>query len=415
MSQDGPEVALDQVAGLLAEAIGLRPDPTLRGRLGRAVRDEVAERGGDLTTYAATLITDQDAMQGLINRITVQESAFFRHPRHFQVLAEQVLPALSPPVTIWSVGCANGQEAYSLAMLLEEQGVDGRVIATDVSTAALQRTAAARYTGRELAGLSPQRIADHLTRSGEAWKMSPSIRARVSTRQYNLVDPLPSEILTCQVVFCRNILIYLSPERVCAFLDQLADNLPSTTSLFVGAGETLLQVSDRFEAVPSGDTFVYRPPVADAVSAPNTPRRRPVVASSHRAPVPRVARDKPTTAPERRSSTADSSRSEAPEQTGTAAALLAAAGQSAVAANDYDAAVVAFRKCAYLEPDDPMSQLHLGLALEGAGDPGSARRAYASSRRLLESNPSHDLDGIEGYATAELLRLLDFKQRALSK
>jgi chemotaxis methyl-accepting protein methylase len=413
MSQDGPEVALDKVAGLLAGAIGLRPDPTLRGRLGRAVRDEVAERGGDLTTYAATLISDQDAMQGLIDRITVQESAFFRHPRHFQVLAEQVLPALSPPVTIWSVGCANGQEAYSLAMLLEEQGVDGRVIATDVSTAALQRTAAARYTGRELAGLSPQRIADHLTRSGEAWKVSPSIRARVSTRQYNLVDPLPTEILTCQVVFCRNILIYLSPERVCAFLDQLADNLPSTTSLFVGAGETLWQVSDRFEAVPSGDTFVYRPPRADAVSARNTLRRRPAPASSHR-PIPRV-RDKPTTASESRSSTADRNRPEAPQQTGTTAALLAAAGQSAVAANDYDAAVVAFRKCAYLEPDDPMSQLHLGLALEGAGDPGSARRAYASSRRLLESNPSHDLDGIEGYATAELLRLLDFKERALTK
>jgi chemotaxis methyl-accepting protein methylase len=413
MSQDGPEVALDQVAGLLAGAIGLRPDPTLRGRLGRAVRDEVAERGGDLTTYASTLVADQDAMQGLIDRITVQESAFFRHPRHFQVLAEQVLPALSPPVTIWSVGCANGQEAYSLAMLLEEQGVDGRVIATDVSTAALQRTAAARYTGRELAGLSPQRIADHLTRSGEAWKVSPSIRARVSTRQYNLVDPLPTEILTCQVVFCRNILIYLSPERVCAFLDQLADNLPSTTSLFVGAGETLWQVSDRFEAVPAGDTFVYRPPRADAVSARNTLRRRPAPASSHR-PIPRV-RDKPTTASESRSSTADRNRPEAPQQTGTTAALLAAAGQSAVAANDYDAAVVAFRKCAYLEPDDPMSQLHLGLALEGAGDPGSARRAYASSRRLLESNPSHDLDGIEGYATAELLRLLDFKERALTK
>lgn len=401
MSRDGPEAALDQVAGLLAGAIGLRPDPTLRGRLGRAVRDEVAARGGDLTTYPATLIADPDAMQGLVNRITVQETAFFRHPRHFQVLADVVLPALSPPVTVWSAGCANGQEAYSLAMLLDEQGVDGRVIATDVSTAALQRTAAGRYAGRELTGLSPQRIADHLTQSGEAWTVNPSVRARVSTRQYNLVDPLPSEVLSCQVVFCRNILIYLSPERVCAFLDQLADTLPSTTSLFVGAGETLWQVSDRFEAVPSGDTFVYRPPVAGAVAA----RKRPD---------PRLsARERPTTAPDRTSPAADRSRSRAPQQTGTTAALLTAAGQSAVAANDYDAAVVAFRKCAYLAPDDPLSQLHLGLALEGAGDPGSARRAYASSRRLLESNPSHDLDGIEGYATAELLRLLDFKQRAL--
>ncbi len=403
MIQDGPEVALDHIAGLLAAAIGLRPDPTLRGRLGRAVRDEVAARGGDLMSYVATLNADEDAMQGLINRITVQETAFFRHPRHFEVLAGQVLPALSPPVTIWSAGCANGQEAYSLAMLLEEQGVDGRVIATDVSTAALRRTAAARYTARELTGLSPRRIAEHLTPAGEQWTVSPSIRARVSTRRFNLVDPLPSEMLTCQVVFCRNILIYLSPERVAAFLDQLADALPSTTSLFVGAGETLWQVSDRFDAVPSGDTFVYR-------RSPAGPQRTRFPSAVH-AP---SARKKRTIAPDSRTSTPDRTRPEAPQQTGTAAALLAAAGQSAVAANDYDAAVVAFRKCAYLEPDDPMSQLHLGLALEGAGDSSSARRAYASSRRLLESNPAHDLDGVEGYATAELLRLLDFKERALT-
>ena len=58
MSQRRTEVALDRVAGLLAEAIGLRPDPTLRGRLRRAVRDEVAARGGDLHDVPATLIAD---------------------------------------------------------------------------------------------------------------------------------------------------------------------------------------------------------------------------------------------------------------------------------------------------------------------------------------------------------------------
>jgi len=136
------------------------------------------------------LVLGGDALQGLFNRVTVQETAFFRHPQHFQALARDILPALSRPVTIWSAGCANGQEAFSLAMLLEEQGIDGRVIATDISTAALQRTAAARYTGRELSGLSPERIAGHLTRTADTWHVNKPIRDRVSTLRHNLLDPL---------------------------------------------------------------------------------------------------------------------------------------------------------------------------------------------------------------------------------
>ena len=95
----------------------------------------------------------------------MQETAFFRHPEQFEVLARDVLPTLPQPVKIWSAGCANGQEPFSLAMLLEEQGIAGSVIGTDLSTTALQRTVAARYVTRELSGLSPRRIARHLTRT----------------------------------------------------------------------------------------------------------------------------------------------------------------------------------------------------------------------------------------------------------
>ncbi len=87
-------------------------------------------------------------------------------------------------------------------------------------------------------------------------------------------------------------------------------------------------------------------------------------------------------------------------------------GQEAIAAGDFDAAIVAFRKCAFLTPHDPVAQLHLGLALEAAGDESSAQRAYAAARHaLLESDPAHSIGGIEGYAAAELSSLLDIKQR----
>ncbi|MDT5002491.1 MAG: chemotaxis protein methyltransferase CheR, partial [Mycobacterium sp.] len=117
----------DRVAELLCQRVGLRADPTLRVRLRRAVRDEATVHEQDLDTYFDTLVSGGEALQGLLNRVTVQETAFFRHPQHFEVLVRDVLPTLPRPVTIWSAGCANGQEAFSLSMLLEEQGVDGRV------------------------------------------------------------------------------------------------------------------------------------------------------------------------------------------------------------------------------------------------------------------------------------------------
>ena len=77
---------------------------------------------------------------------------------------------------------------------------------------------------------------------------------------------------------------------------------------------------------------------------------------------------------------------------------------------------MAFRKCAYLVPHDPVAQLHLGLALEAAGDASAAQRAYAAARRaLLDADPAHSVAGIEGYATAELIRLLDSKQKVLAR
>jgi chemotaxis protein methyltransferase CheR len=412
------ETVVDQVAELLHQRIGLRADPTLRGRLFRAVRDEASEHGEDLATYFDTLVSSSGALQGLLDRVTVQETAFFRHPQHFEVLAREVLPTLHRPVTIWSAGCANGQEAFSLAMLLEEQRIDGRVIATDISSAALQRTSAARYTGRELFGLSTQRIARHLTRTGDTWQVNKPIRDRVITLRHNLLDPLPPEIVDCHIVFCRNVIIYLSPEHAGAFLDRIADTLPSATPLFLGAAETIWQISDRFKAVPAADTYVYRRSATTETSAerrtgPSDAGRTRFKGAVVKGAARVAAHDQPK--PKSRPTTPAGPANAAPGPVG-AAALLARGAQDAIAAGDYDAAVVGFRKCAYLAPHDPVAQLHLGLALQAAGDERSAQRAYAAARRaLIEADPAHGAAGIEGIATAELVRLLDSKQREVTR
>jgi len=110
---------------------------------------------------------------------------------------------------------------------------------------------------------------------------------------------------------------------------------------------------------------------------------------------------------------------ETPEPASTPAELQtqtqARTGQEAIAAGDFAAAVIAFRKCAYLAPHDPVAQLHLGLALDAAGDEKSAQRAYAAARHaLLNVDPARDVAGVEGYASTELGSLLDSKQRRVN-
>jgi len=412
------ETVVERVADLLHLRIGLRRDKTLLGRLRRAIRDEASRHGDDPTAYMARLIVDDAVLQSLMNRVTVQETAFFRHPEQFEALAGEVLPSLPRPVKIWSAGCANGQEAYSLAMLMEEQRVDGSVVATDLSTAALRRTAAGRYSGRELSGLSPDRLSRHFTRLGDAWEVDKAVRDRVSTLHHNLLDPLPLEVRSCEVVFCRNVLIYLSAEQVRAFLDRIADTIESSTILFVGAAETIWQVSDRFKAVHVGGTFIYRQREVGVVSsaqpsASKRPPRRPVLPTDTgqtrpRGPLP--SRATPAAARTARERVGEGEPTTAPRHEDEAAARLEKEAQDAIAVGDYEAAVVAFRKCAYLKPHDPLTQVHLGLALEAIGDHRSAKRAFDAARSTLaEAEPDQSPAGLEGYAAAELLRLLDSK------
>jgi chemotaxis protein methyltransferase CheR len=391
------EAAATQVSDLLDARIGLRAEASLRGRLRRSIRDEVRRRGDDLGAYLATLGQDADMLQGLVNRVTVQESGFFRHPDHFDVLSDHVLTRVDRPVLIWSAGCANGQEAYSLAMLLVERGVRGSVVATDLSTSALARTVAATYTTREVAGISAARRSRFLVQEGERWRFTSEIRSRVTTYRHNLISPPPDQVAGCQVVFCRNVLIYFSAEHTRVLLDRLAESLPAGAFLFLGGAETLWHVPDGFRVVRLGNSFVYQ-------------HRE----SFERSPVPVDRPRGGTVAPTSvRRRTAGASPARPPRGTLHPSGPLRAAdvGRDALAQGDTAAAVVAFRKWCFLEPDDPVAALHLGLALEAGGHAASAKRAYDVSRAVLHRlGPEGTEEALGGYAADELVRLLDTKQ-----
>jgi chemotaxis methyl-accepting protein methylase len=441
------DAAVDRAGQLLSQRVGLRLDPGIRGRLARAVLEGAQAHALDASAYGSRLSGDASLLQDLIDRITVQESAFFRDPAQFDALRQHVLPGLvrppaaagpARPVRVWSAGCANGQEAYSLAIALADSGCrDWEVTATDISSSALERTRRARYTSREIAGLSPDQRARHLVSVGPEWEVSAPLRDRVRVARQNLVaDPPPFGPGDCDIVFCRNVLIYIRYEDVVTFVERVDDWLAPDGWLFLGYSETLWQLTDRFRVQSVGEAFAYRrrasasaAPAADGPpnattsgtapgaatrtatwTAPGTakgssqPDKRPPPAARGAG----VARQqsRPVGAPDE----GERGRSMTAPPRADAANEALAAGNAAAAAGDHDAAVRAYRRYAFLDPDQPVAHLRLALALEEIGDTGAARRAYAATRQALARSETAAVEAdLEGYHIDELVRLIDAK------
>jgi len=258
-SHPGPVSGPVQVATrLLVERTGMRVTEGLKERLAACLDGAARASGRTPEGYAAGLAGDPGAFQELLDCVTVQESGFFRHPDQFTALAREVLPSLEGPVVVWSAGCANGQEAYSLAMELAASGrPDWEVLATDISAAAVARARAGRYSTAELAGLPP--VHRHWLRpAGDLWELDPALRRRVRVGQADLTTRFPAPPGRCQVVFCRNVLIYLTREATESFLDRLSSWLTPGGLVFLGYSEAMLAPTDRLRLDRVGDTHALR-------------------------------------------------------------------------------------------------------------------------------------------------------------
>jgi chemotaxis methyl-accepting protein methylase len=382
-----PEL-LDAVAELVTKRSGIVFQPSARGRLLIAVTEEARARHVDPDALAERLDQDAGAFQALLDRITVQETSYFRDPGQFAALAS-ILTSIPEPVTVWSAGCANGQEAYSLAMTLTESGIqDWNVLASDISTPALSRTEAARYSDREIRGLSPERRDRYLTRRGDTWEVVASLRERVTVLRHNLVsDPPPFMPGACAVVFCRNVLIYLHRSDVIRFLDRVHARMPTDGFLFLGFSESLWQISDRFRLQRIGEAFVYRPGSGELAQPVLTPTR------SVPAPTPQV---EPIASPD--------------------IGEMLATGEAAAERRDHAAAAASFRQAAYLDPDHPLAHFHLGLALEALGDDRSAQRAFRAAAAAIDAGSSKVAHGgLGGFGSQDLAQVLRSKLEVQSR
>lgn len=198
----------------------------------------------------------------VVDAMTTNESFFFRDTRPFDQFRDNVLPRLlevrgaQRQVRIWSAACSNGQEPYSLAMILKEAsarltGWKTEIMATDLSRDVLARAKAGLYSQFEVQrGLPINLLVKYFKQEGERWQIDAAIRSMVQFKEFNLLQK-PRGFGVFDVVFCRNVLIYFDAEMKSKILNNIADVLAPHGVLYLGGAETVIGISDRFAPMPN--------------------------------------------------------------------------------------------------------------------------------------------------------------------
>ena len=213
---------------------------------------------------------DRNLLQDVIDAMTTNETLWFRDNYPFDLLVKELLPSLASQnrkIRIWSAACSSGQEPYSIAMsVLEFQrqrpstlrsGVE--IVATDLSSEMLKKCELGIYDELSLArGLSAGRREMFFQKNDEgAMQVKPEVRKMVSFRSLNLLSSYAA-LGRFDIVFCRNVLIYFSPEVKQRILQQIAGQLQSDGVLFLGASESISAASNSYSMVKCSPGLYYQ-------------------------------------------------------------------------------------------------------------------------------------------------------------
>jgi chemotaxis protein methyltransferase CheR len=267
-AEDGP--LLDDFLDAVHELTGYDFRSYQRGTIGRRIAN--LTRSGGFTSFfdfQCAALSNPQVTQRLLTELSINVTEFFRHPEQFRLLRNEVLPYLAsfPLIKVWSAGCATGEEAYSLAMLLDRLDLldNSRIFATDINPTLLELAQAGLYP-REVQQRSlenhhiacdcnkfPQRLEDH----GRYLKVAERYRERVLFHHHALGQD--GSFNEFQLIVCRNVMIYFAPDLQRRVFGLFAQSLHREGFLLLGPSDGLrtMALECNFKPHPAGD-HLYR-------------------------------------------------------------------------------------------------------------------------------------------------------------
>lgn len=377
----------------------------------------------------------------LIINLTIGETYFFRYQEQFDAMREIVFPEMIRRnqnvrrLRIWSAGCANGAEAFSVAILLRRDfgdqiaGWDITILGTDINREFLARAAEGKFQDWHLRSISDDVKAACFSKSGKEWVLAPEYRRMVSFKYHNLVKhPFPSllhNLCGFDMILCRNATIYFHPEIVQKIIGHFRDCLVESGWLLVGHAEPNIEYYRDFEIVTAPGAILYRKGIA-APEIADSPEWQPP-ALEHILVPNKIAAPKESAPP----SELDEIRLLADrgelENALNRCSLFIQINPLNALAHFYEALIqeqmgdhmrreASLRRAIYLNRQFVLAHYSLGLALLKNGKTDHAERSLHNAISLVEGMKDDDtFSEADGISVADLRELMQMHLEAIEK
>ncbi len=238
----------------------------------RCIRRRIAKRlrsckVTDFASYLKRLEMDRDELDTLLATISIHVSQFFRNPDTYRILEQKILPDLCrraraagrSELTLWSAGCASGEEPYSLALLVDDLAVRDlkiHILATDVSEPVLDTARCGTFEALRLKEVPAEVLDKYFHFENDHYQLIERVRNRVEFHHHNIMTA--SDYPPADLILCRNVMIYFTREEQERILSRFAASLPEHGALVLGRSETMTGDIRRYYKTEFPVERVYR-------------------------------------------------------------------------------------------------------------------------------------------------------------
>lgn len=242
----------------------------LESRLGKRLEELNLTSFEDYVKFLSIGPYQQDEFQEMFNRITINETSFFRNEPQLQVFENVALSRIlearkaTRRLRLWSAACSTGEEPYTMAMQVHRTlGVrladwHIEILGTDISERCLDIAAEGRYTSFSFRSVNPMVTKRYFREEGGEFVLDPTIKSMVNFELHNLRDTLAAKRHGMwDIIFCRNVMIYFDDDMKARVIKMFYDQLADDGFLFIGHSETLRGISVPFHPLPTPQAFAY--------------------------------------------------------------------------------------------------------------------------------------------------------------
>jgi len=258
---------LQQLADMVYRASGIVFQDSNLTVLESRLRTRLADNHLSPQEYLARLRTDEQEFRDFLDFVTTNFTSFFRYPRHFAMLQEEILPLViqnshEKKLTLWSAGCSTGEEPYSLAIAVDAYlkkhhllDWEYQVVGSDISLQSLFTAKAGVFPEKALLKVPPEVVSTYFVKHPDGYQIHERVAKHVRFDYHNLI--YDHGLRDIPIVFCRNVLIYFDLAVQLQVLENIHRSMREGGFLFIGHSESLIGVTELFRPQSFSQGIVY--------------------------------------------------------------------------------------------------------------------------------------------------------------